>query len=211
MLSLSAAVFFQTSPSWLGEHPHAVTLLYAVALVLLTLTAVSFQPLQRLLGIGNAGVENDAPVQNTGTYVGRDVTGSQVVTSGGHLHIGDVHTAPMLSTPPVLWREEWKALATRFASRPWPERVTYQEARGRSIRVVIHDAETNAFCALAGSMLLKSPTISSGLSEYVRSEENYAGRWLRYLKEATRVNTKSDFFVENAQRRRENHSHACVH
>ena len=90
-MSLCAAVFMQNNPLWIGQHPHWVQALYAVGLVLVTLAAVQFKPVQRLIGICGPDGEQTG-MSNAGAYAGKNNTGNQI--SHSTLNIGGAFPWP---------------------------------------------------------------------------------------------------------------------
>jgi hypothetical protein len=93
----------QVNPTWMAQHPHAVAILYALALVLVTLTAVQFGPVQRLMGVCPTPNDHSAPLNNSGMYAGRDNPnkGRQFVAGTVNYHEGAVPHQPPVNPSPA--------------------------------------------------------------------------------------------------------------
>lgn len=85
-------------------------------------------------------------------------------------------------------REDWLQLKKDFLECPRDIRAEYFRS-GKPpedkwwIGGMPHPDKCRALCRLAGSMLLRSPTVGLGLSEEIRSVADPMDRWLYFLKE----------------------------
>ena len=91
------------------------------------------------------------------------------------------------------FHSEWKELRAQFAQLPkhteaqlqtdrMHGQITSEEWRVSGYAESKHTCE--ALCRYAGTLLLKSPHISSKLSVRIRNEQNPAWRWFFFLKES---------------------------
>lgn len=86
---------------------------------------------------------------------------------------------------------EWRDLADRFAKTSIHVRADWQQfGEDSGIEswhiggsAIDETYECKILCSLAGTMLMKSPIVSNGLSDRVRSEQNEVNRWLAFLRE----------------------------
>ena len=101
-----------------------------------------------------------------------------------------------LSELMMMWPDKWRELASDFSKLPNDTRADWYGQVGGDVPMVenqwsiaggIQRENCEALCKLAGAMLLRSPKISSKLSEMVRLQTNEVRRWLYFLKEHSGV------------------------